>query len=860
MARYTGEARITFIGDRALAARYVSEGRKYLGGLMITSPVQTAVRELTNPDGVQFRVGYFGGVPFIEITAGATQAPKYSVLFVGGYLMAPRTTLSLTGYSANPFVLINPKPGNESAWSSYYAAVPPPPLTLSTHPTSSFIDPVKTVKDVVQMLSVSAATALPNIHNAGMTWNNADETLWLTWSGAAYVQKDFNGYTSLYHNAKLIANLYVSGDTMLLGAGARRTETGIDVIAVVAIADGWTGPFRLSVRLLKFKPVDSEAARLKEYQGVLEKAFSYAALMQPDVAAVELLSYPLSPKIDRYGWGSIAFNQACTEARGFVYLYNGINTVIKEIVVDLSDLDAVEINDGSISTTVTVQSGSKTLYSAMARDMRFQLKTSIVGTPGLPADPAMGIGSNWPSGVYPDGPYVLADTDTVYGLRFSNTAFSNPTPTISGSPAVFVPEWSSYESLDEVSPTVVKALCDYIDGVPVYGYVHLAHSTQLTTWSQPDYTLTHDISRTSTGSIVGSGTAWAGTGQWVQFVWNGSSENTAVMSKNSVGAGLLIPNYDINGDEDGFWLDVKGTTVAESSASTVVEFDRTNEDTTGPTTHTWDGNYSSVTLNSASETRIQCKIRRLNLRTKTAAFGLEKYEASSSATDTKTAPAVSQNMFTGTRVTTSANNELYQTKEVVIANGVAVLNSAYANQYTPTNTTGGSTTAFSVNNTGSGEAPLNVATPFYKYTGLATTPATEATALNPAYGWTTAAAYEREADYGWTHTTLIAIKATDVDNMDPEGLYYTLPDMHYGAPYLAVRPNDCANVVARSDSYIVNYAYPTGTGNAAALFTAASNAAIGAKGTLDYMTGAHAAPWFTSPFLISAIAVKALKQ
>lgn len=67
MARYSGPTRIDFAGDPELCKQYISEARKYLGGLSASNTVPTTMRRVTNSAGVVFTVQKINGSPRIRI-------------------------------------------------------------------------------------------------------------------------------------------------------------------------------------------------------------------------------------------------------------------------------------------------------------------------------------------------------------------------------------------------------------------------------------------------------------------------------------------------------------------------------------------------------------------------------------------------------------------------------------------------------------------------------------------------------------------------------------------------------------------------------------------------------------------------
>lgn len=103
MARYSQDTRIDFTGDPALCRQFISEARKYLGGLSASHSVPTSSRRITNSDGVVFTVQMINGRPRARIDTRGYQRN------VGDY----KTVVYYFDYAENILRGINVDTGNE---------------------------------------------------------------------------------------------------------------------------------------------------------------------------------------------------------------------------------------------------------------------------------------------------------------------------------------------------------------------------------------------------------------------------------------------------------------------------------------------------------------------------------------------------------------------------------------------------------------------------------------------------------------------------------------------------------------------------------------------------------------------------
>lgn len=823
MARYTGEARITFNGDRALAARYVSEGRKYLGGLMVTSPVETAVRELTNPDGVHFRVGYFGGVPFIEITAGRPVDDKYLLGVIRGYVTSPRTA-SFTFYSSTPSVIINPFSGVDNLWpSTFYDR--PLDLNAATHPTSGFTDAFSAYGAYFPSLPASAgATTFAHSLPRMMSWNNADESLWLYWEGCGHARNSHTALAALYLNAKMVLDLnyILPYQAMLMGASAKRTSSGLTVyMTVMELISGTVKKFSLSS--VKLVPTVSEKARLDKFGG--EPAYGYASEYDADVGTyTEIYQTSIVGAVNYYS--AFPHNQKASQARGFLGINTGGALVLSEYVLDYSDLAAVAMN--AVGSASFVQTNIET--KVFGDTVHFG---NLVRHVNQMSDPDYATRA--------PGIYTYSESTAPY-VQTRWTAKDNH----------IFPATYAYNKKTTLNIQKIKCMVDYRDDVPVYAYMHISDDIdEISSSSTYSLSVTEPISELvvevfDTEPVTATQTFTSSVS------WSLTYNATYSKARQIRTIGISAPLYDSSGAEVGDWLNETElsssweTKTASGSNSMLAHRQPDNDFSSILFGHLLSPgcsvSRSPMYIGSGSETR-SISIYHLNLRTRSALY--VKNLGSSLNQDTRTFGAMTFDILTSawhdwienlaypvTRVLHAESEQKVKTR--FIHGGQAIFDSGWINTSAPTNTNSSNTASWPIT------FYTNVQWVFYANSTFYITDTGQIANSPSSYNPFGVVASHPDPDVDINYLTILTISV-------PVQAGYLLS---------SGQPDSAVGVATTKGSYLVNANYLSGVSGAKARLVITNSMA----GTLDYMTGAHASPWFTSPFLISAIAVKALKQ
>lgn len=626
MSRHTGEARITLNGDRALAARYVSEGRKYLGGLMVTHPQMTAVRELTNPDGVHFRVGYFAGVPFIQITATSGSSGARA-RFAQGFMLAPRAS-SLYQYSDQPFTLL--VPGNGPIWSSVFKSVPDE-LTGSTHPTSAFTDAAGAYGKVfgeapAGNFAIARPTALNNAHQY---WANKDRTLFVQYDGVPYCGGGrpssgnriiVNGQT-VVEPAQLVSMVQSAypGFTSinLLGAAARRTGSGLRMMmAVQAALDIYATDLRIAVLEFDIKAASSEVSRIGA-MGLDGSYAAYAAVFAPAVAdetTVSLLAeHGFTSLQTQTAHSSFAFSPDLTEGRTFLWPKNAGVTQIHSLLFTIPE---------SGDPAFTVES-----ISAM--------------------------------------PSATSTDTSTYGAY--TAAFASWSPDLVN----LVPVGGSARTLSRPSVGKFRCMVDYSsDGFPVYGYAKFANRL-----------LTDDKSMTFDNGIsyfyeLGSPVARSDSYVYSTHLYEYDDQNNQLAFE--------FPNYNEAGEEQiDTWLDVTATVVHQQLTDSGTWNWRIKRDARFDPAyiHEFVRNQTTVSSNE----NIISLFSYLDLKTKSAIVTTQKdLTVTTTAREWTPSPDLFPAFAGDTQIpqyptTTTSNNITRQFRKACIVNGITVYDSGFTN-------------------------------------------------------------------------------------------------------------------------------------------------------------------------------------
>lgn len=839
MSRYTGEARITLNGDRALAARYISEGRKYLGGLMVTHPQATAVRELTNPDGVHFRVGYFGGVPFIQITATSGGEQDIAIGLLQGYMIAPRTGASITAYDPNPYVIADPKPGNEAAWKSFFHTAPPT-LTTTSHPTNAFEESIRVYAAAFSTATAAGNTFAPQAR-AAMSWNNRAEDLWLYWSNCNYVNTgSFGNAGNLYINGALVFGIgsYLPAYTSrrLIGIGAARTPKGLTVYGAAACHSAATGA-RIVIFRAALEPAAAEKKRLDAIKpGLHGYANSFVVSESPE----QIAWHPIPANYSAYS--AFVFNQSANECRGIYATTSGSTAAVSEVVFDLrayiesGGVDAVAVSE------IPVGSGSGTRSSEKLYD-----STTFDGRLGVPA-----LTLGWDPYTLPNitatytytkdsAPVVEYDWRTVNSARLSSS----------------MDLYNGYtlETSDTFTIGWFRMFVDFIDDFPVYGYIKPLTKSR---YEVSTYTDPPAASETADGTIVIQTYPGSGVPDVVltNASYTNSYERAAHASSYSVDREdevfcLRCDRYDEDGVFVGFWADIRHTTVEKRRVARSGAMQSTlTKVTVGPGSDSRTVTYAEsieAPLADNYTTTKSVAVHHINLRTRSLAYTVTASKAASgnsfncSGSGSATFPDMV--IIPSLEITQTLNETKRST--VVMHDGATVF--ASPETVSATSSTGPSSTS-SAAYFSPGDTEQHVSAsgtmPNYNLSNPSDWPGYDS--------YITGSVQSSGPTYAPAHG-VVALKPGDAVSSSAIGPFGSVIAPSVSAwPGLPGAPASSEGMATRKSSYLVNGSYYSGI-NARSPIYLASNHPIGTRGTVDYMTGAHGSPFFTAPFNLSAI-------
>lgn len=830
MARHFTEARITLIGDRALAARYISEGRKYLGGVADCNTVATAVRQVVNADGVQFRVGYYGGQAFIEITAGALTEDRYHLLVNRGYVVAPRG-VTYTTYSSMPATIINPFGAIDKLWGSAFFDAPESP-GAGTHPTDSYIDTYSTyVKYFPELSGLVASNAARFASPRMMSWNNKDESIWLYWFGCEHGRTTHSAFAELYHNGKYLLNLntVMEYPSMLMGVSAKRTSNGMTVfMTVIEKRNG--SLHHLKLCSVKLTPIPTEMERLDKVD--VDMAYGYACEYDVDIASfTELSSHQIDGSISYFS--SFPHNQSVTEARGFTGITSGTTKTLYEHVINFLEPDDIT-HLVSVSRVIT---DTYTLESSCGNNIT--AVSTVEHIDGL-SDPDA---ETRAPGVYTYDQNTAPHKDVKY------TTLGN---------MMFGPDTYNYLSHKTIGDNKIKCMVDYLNDRAVYAYLVVPDEyderEQVCSWidstSPSTGTLTVEVFDTFpiTASQLYDAQRYASASFDTLY------EKTTQIRK----AGIYCPTYDDEGNENGAWLNevhASGTYRSYTAGGQFSTVQGNIKSHTGALEGFWvpiqgctcsrDPDVETYNTDTKDFT-----LSHLNLRSKTA-FYRTSHDATTYVETRSFGPIV----YTASELHPSYYPEFGAYERTVQA--IAVSTTSHKAQ---TVVKHAGITVFD-----SGKVDTALPT-----TNTVTDPVT--TGEYVVYGsngvpWfqfeNTSGAYANYLDEQiYNSPTPEYPGGVSPYNPDPPVSVFStslppiVPPLDSSYIIRAGQPDGAIGISTTMTTYVCNVNYLTAHPS---IMTALviDNCA---PADLDYMTGAHSAPWFTAPFLLSSIAVKIIKQ
>lgn len=491
MKRYDQWHHLRTVGDKELAARYLPEGRKWLGQvreqLDISGNAQGIIRR-TNPDGVSFTARIVGGQPHLTIdvrSAGTTEPNRV----LQGIVTKPRdfgTVAANDGQNvfgdfAHNILVSSRAPG--ARWQTLFFSAAEVPTATPRPQVNGFYKPV-------------FADGL--VHHGNIDWKNTDGSLTVNWCGRTTRSiPDLEGYerSMVFHNGAVLFDHSAVGSGVVIGACIRQfagqtlllyatAGGGYKFHRVTLAADRAAAPWAADV------PTRS-APRLKADPA------SYA-LLHTLVGGTDFVASDWLPVV--------AFNQSANEARLIVPdvlgAVTGLTEVIRytEFIVDLARPVVPEVTH-AVGLTADLDFVYTT--SNTARLTPNWVNVAIPGTSGHQSPPVA------------DGTYTLSDAS-----GFS-TYYAYPGPGLSSPPWTVVDRSTS----SEVRPASVEIplVVDYQDDVPVYLFYKNPRIERNSAWGI-------DITDTTTASASGSET-WVANARtnWIEH-------QVATRSMSRVGA------------------------------------------------------------------------------------------------------------------------------------------------------------------------------------------------------------------------------------------------------------------------------------------------------------------------------------
>jgi hypothetical protein len=856
MARDFDDVRITFSGNVELARQYVSEARKYLGGLKDANNTNSAYRHITNSDGVRFFVANYVGQKQIEIWAPGGETDEKSKLFViQGYMLAPRTLASITAYSINPYTISSPAPGNAAPWKTYFYTNPGA-LTPSTHPTNAFVDTFKTYETAFSNATAAGNSFSSLVFNS-MSWNNADEDLFVYWSNLNYINSgSFNNLGTVYINGSSVFNIstYLTEYTSrrLTGISAVRTGTGLTVYGTAACFSSGAGSNIVLFRAT-LVPTTAEVTRLAKLEKSLapgEKLQGYANAYVVSEAPVILKVHSISNSYNTYS--AYVFNQSANECRGIHTVTVSNVLTVYETVFDLrpylisgNALD-ITVTQTAIATGTGTQTNVKnydsTSVDARTSDVRIQL--------------------GW-------DPYVMPDIDTTYSYTESTAPIVEYSYKTYGTGSTYdVCNGYTQDTADTFTVSWFKAFVDYINDAPVYGYIK-----PLTKQRNDTSQILNYPTASETITAVMNLTSYA-TGTGVPNVVSTYRSNTKTHVRNPSNVSITTDRadeafalrcdyYDENGAFAGYWTDLvyvteekRRRTVTSSYSSTKLTV---TQDTTGTYPNPWDGNsfnasysenVSAPLVDNYTATKT-IAVHHINLRTKSLALTVTTSKTSNLNSTACSGSVSITGVGTATipYVTTSQTTTETKRQTFIMHAGTTVFLSSevVSASSTPSPTVTNSTVSF--------QSLSGIQTQYMSAASLvpqfSRVVSADAAALD-AYA-TANTQPTLEPTYPYTHGT-IGLSPADISTSVARSPFSNIVSPTVSSwPGLNSEPSNTEAMATRVNSYVINGSYYTGI-NTRAPIRLTSHNVIGFAGTIDYITGAHTSPFFTSPFNISAIA------
>lgn len=343
--RYTDPVRIRYKGAKNVAAQYISEARKYLGGLdeqLKLGGISVGARQLTNSDGVVFRVLIVGGQLIIEIDVRAVKRGQLAIELMGGLAVQPRTFADDNAFGVHPEAILMPLHAGEDdeRWLNYLYDNS---YLVGDATANGFY---KTTKEGKPLL----AGGLPGHPGSGgypadlLDWRNADESVAVCWHQSASRYFDNGnadqGDGKIYYNGQLLIDVETAViaeplgyNRWVLGAAIH----GSNLLFVVADKFGFNTEYYFRFYKAVLRPDTVADPWLRELPA--NTPVTQCPRLQ-EITATEdvtlLLTVPYNEQ-SGYGVARFAFNQSANECRAILhtYLFDGDDRLrVSEFVTD----------------------------------------------------------------------------------------------------------------------------------------------------------------------------------------------------------------------------------------------------------------------------------------------------------------------------------------------------------------------------------------------------------------------------------------------------------------------------------------------------------------------------------------------
>lgn len=416
-ARHEGWHHLRVHGDKALAMRYLSEGRKWLGFLFEQRQNGGQQGSLTkrNAQGVVFRAEFAGSIPILTIDVTNLKKNPYELQLLKGFIVRPSPAADQNANVDKNHVLLTP---NSEGWSAEYFD--------TAHRPAGITDKLY-------------GLLLPNgIGDYGnVDWRNADQSMAVSWLGPAGRYGGTLGgiaglgSTQVYCKGSTLFDSTIHGVALgvngmfVYGACLRKAGTGLRLYAVLRSSGG-------AERLVRYRVTSLALKKAEALVGASVPMHLMADLVV-DATSGELLfsrTWALGESV--HPW---FFNQSGTEARR---IYADGGQVHEQV---LSETLGVW---GYVRTSTTV---SKTYTVTKTKQ------------------PVNGV--------------TYSYTDVLAGTSYTGNRSASQQMDLTWLPTTYAFANSEVEGVTEYSTGAPKIAVDFIDDVAVYARGFASFDSQL---------------------------------------------------------------------------------------------------------------------------------------------------------------------------------------------------------------------------------------------------------------------------------------------------------------------------------------------------------------------------------------------